>query len=49
MSGIFEKCISLVDINVSNFNTQNVINMENMFSLCTYLTKIDLSIYNKKM
>ena len=37
MSGIFYKCNSLTNIDLSNFNTQNVTNMSGMFSKCESL------------
>ena len=32
MRGMFRYCSSLTSLNLSNFNTNNVINMNNMFS-----------------
>ena len=46
MSYMFYECSSLTNINLSNFNTQNVTDMSNMFSGCKLLTKIDLSNFN---
>ena len=43
---IFCKCSSLTNINLSNFNTQNVTNMCWMFYECSSLTNIDLSKLN---
>ena len=43
---MFYGCASLTNINLSNFNTQNVTNMSNMFSLCLSLTNINLSNFN---
>ena len=37
---------SLTNIDLSNFNTQNVNNMSYMFSRCYSLTNIDLSNFN---
>ena len=34
------------NLNLSNFNTQNVINMSYMFYNCNSLTKLDLSNFN---
>jgi len=39
-------CSSLVNIDLSNFNTYNVTNMYNMFGFCSSLTKINLSNFN---
>ena len=36
----------LINIDLSNFNTQNVTNMSGMFSGCNSLTNIDLSNFN---
>ena len=43
---MFCECKSLKSIDLSNFNTQNVINMIGMFSDCKSLTSIDLSNFN---
>ena len=43
---MFYECKSLTNINLSNFNTQNVIEMSEMFSGCKSLTKINLSNFN---
>ena len=45
-NNIFCKCSSLTNINLSNFNTQNVTNMCWMFYECSSLTNIDLSKLN---
>ena len=39
MSGMFRGCNSLIAIDLSNFNTQNVTNMSYMFSDCNSLKK----------
>ena len=39
-------CSSLTNINLSNFNSQNVTNMNNIFSGCSSLTKINLFNFN---
>ena len=41
MSGMFSGCKSLTNINLSNFNTQNVENMSNTFLTCESLTNIN--------
>ena len=46
MSCMFWDCESLININLSNFNTQNVTNMRGMFGYCESLTNIDLSNFN---
>ena len=43
---MFENCSSLISIDLSNFNIQNVNNMEKMFYGCSSLTSIDLSNFN---
>ena len=43
---MFWKCYNLIDINLSNFNTQNVTNMKSMFCGCINLTNINLSNFN---
>ena len=42
----FKDYSSLTNINLSNFNTQNVTNMSYMFNYCSSLTNIDLSNFN---
>ena len=49
ISEMFYQCISLKslpNINLSNFNTQNVIDMSYMFLGCSSLTNINLSNFN---
>ena len=46
MSGMFWGCASLAYINISSFNTKNVVNMENLFNHCSSLRSIDLSNFN---
>jgi len=43
---LFYNCTSLTNINLSNFNTQNVTNMKCMFNGCSSLTNINLSNFN---
>ena len=38
---MFSNCSSLTSLNLSNFNTNNVIDMSNMFSYCSSLTSIN--------
>ena len=45
---MFSYCKSLSSIDISNFNTQNVTNMEYMFYECNSLSSIDLSNFNTK-
>ena len=46
MGGMFSRCKSLININLSNFNTQNVENMSYIFNRCESLTNINLSNFN---
>ena len=46
MSFMFNKCSFLTNINLSNFNTQDVNNMGFMFCKCSSLTNINLSNVN---
>ena len=43
---MFWACYNLIDIDLSNFNTQNVTNMKSMFCYCKNLTNINLSNMN---
>jgi len=43
---LFHGCKSLVNIDLSNFNTQNVINIACMFNKCKSLININLSNFN---
>ena len=43
---MFYKCSSLTNIDLSNFNTNNVTDMGCMFYGCSSLTNIDLSNFN---
>ena len=43
---MFSYCDSLTTIDLSNFNTQNVINMSSMFNGCHSLSNINLSAFN---
>jgi len=43
---MFYSCTSLTNLNLSNFKTQNVINMGLMFSCCNSLTSLNLSNFN---
>ena len=46
MSEMFSGCSLLKEINVSNFNTNNVTNMEGMFYGCSSLKELNLSNFN---
>ena len=43
---MFCNCCSLISLNLSNFNTNNVIDMSWMFRGCKSLTNINLSNFN---
>ena len=42
MSSMFEECSSLKELNISNFNTNNVTDMSDMFKEC----KLNISNFN---
>ena len=46
MSGMFDSCSSLTNLDLSSFNTSKVTNMYNMFNHCSSLTSLDLSNFN---
>ena len=46
MGGTFNGCSSLTRLDVSNFDTSNVTNMNFMFSDCRSLTSLDLSKFD---
>ncbi len=43
---MFGSCTSLTSLDLSNFNTSNVTNMNGMFGSCTSLTSLDLSNFD---
>ena len=45
MDHIFYNCSKLTSIDLSNFNTENVISMNNIFGGCSSLTFIDISSF----
>ena len=45
---MFYNCNSLSSLNLSNFNTQNVTNMQYMLSDCISLTSLNLSNFNNQ-
>ncbi|MDE5856601.1 MAG: DUF285 domain-containing protein, partial [Anaeroplasmataceae bacterium] len=45
MKAMFVGCNSLTSIDLSDFDTSNVINMQSMFSMCKSLTKLDLTSF----
>ena len=40
--GMFENCLKLESVDISNFNTSNVITLENMFKDCNSITNINI-------
>ena len=46
MSWLFNQCFTLINLNISNFNTKKVTTLQSMFNLCTNLTILDLSYFN---
>ena len=46
MSNMFSECNYLTNINLSSFNTQNVIDMSFMFNGCNSIKNINLSTFN---
>ena len=49
MSEMFSGCNSLTNLDLSNFNTQNVTNMSAMFSGCKSLKKDHIITKDKKI
>ena len=49
MSGMFSGCSSLTNINLSNFNTNNVNYMSGMFFCCKQLTKNNIIAKDKRI
>ena len=45
---MFQLCSNLTSLDVSNFNTENVTDMDLMFSGCSGLTSLDVSNFNTK-
>ena len=46
MDHMFYNCSSLASLDLSNFNTNNITNMECMFCNCSSLTSLNLSNFN---
>ena len=46
MSGFFSNCISLTSIDMSNFQSQNIITIDGMFKNCKNLTFFNMSSFN---
>ena len=43
---MFDGCMSLTELDLTNFNTANVTSMESMFNNCSSLTILDLTPWN---
>ena len=48
MDYIFNGCSSLKELNLSNFNTNNLISIKEMFFDCTSLKRLNLHYFNTK-
>ena len=48
MEGMLAYCYNLININLTSFDTKNVISMEGMFAWCNKLQNIDLSSFDIK-
>ena len=46
MNYMFSKCSSLKELNLNNFNTNNVTYMSGMFSGCSSLKELNLNNFN---
>ena len=47
MNDMFSYCSSLEELNLSNFNTNNVTNMSEMFTGCYSLKELKIFNFNK--
>ena len=47
MSGMFFKCNKLTNLNLSSFNTKNLINVKSIFCGCNNINTFNLSSFNK--
>ena len=45
---MFDGCTSLISMNLSNFNTSKLENINNLFSGCSSLISVDFSNWNLK-
>ena len=46
MEGMFSECSLLKELNINNFNINNVTNMRYMFSECSLLKELNLNNFN---
>ena len=46
MNNLFSNCKNLINLDLSSFNTINVIDMSEMFKSCKKIINLDLSSFN---
>lgn len=46
MDAMFQRCTSLTSLDISNFNTSNIITMKGIFLDCTSLLSLDMSSFS---
>ena len=46
MDLMFYRCLNLTSLDLSNFDTSNIIDMDGMFAHCSSLVSLDLSNFN---
>ena len=46
MKNMFSRCSSLKELDISNFNTKNVIDMSGMFFQCSSLEDLNICYFN---
>jgi surface protein len=49
MRCIFKNCSKLTNLNLNNFNTENVNNMSYMFNQCSNLINLDISNFKTQI
>ena len=47
MDNFFSQCSSLIELNISNFNTKKVTNMSIMFYKCSSLKNLNILNFNR--
>ena len=48
MNGMFSDCYNIRNLDLNNFNTENVVNMSYMFENCYNLISLDLSSFDTR-
>ena len=48
MSSMFQDCTMIKKLNLENFNTSNVSDMNSMFKGCKSLSELDLTYFDKR-